>query len=396
MKKAWGFNIWFLRLGIGLGVLTLLVIVVLQTRRVGLPVDMLRVGTGTIHTSTSVAGVVRPVMQVKVTTGVRGRITSIPAQEGQLVAEGDVLLRLDPTRALAAVRRSEAELASAVADAQAVGASLSFAREKAVRSEQLAVRNLMAVESLQNVRNQVLIHTARYAAAQERVQQRFAALDAVQDDVAQTVIRAPMAGTVSHVAVEPGETVTGSAYGPGTTVLHIADMNTMIVQASVDEIDIPYIRSGLLVEVRVDALPDTVLDGVVTRIARTALSGRPAGEQAPVTFPIEITLAQPPPAIRPGMSAQCNVITASREDVIAVPIQAVRDDDDGAYVFRIVDRYLIHRTMVTLGLSDDAQVEIRAGLQAGDVIVTGSTRMLKVLRDGDKVRAAGGQVGGKK
>jgi RND family efflux transporter MFP subunit len=389
MKRGFRFNIKFLRLGIGLGVLALLVSTVLQTRRDGLPVDMLRVDTGTIHTSISVAGTVQPGTQVKVTTGVTGRIIDLSVQEGQPVVAGDVLLRLDPTKAQAVVRRSEDELASAEADARAAGASLSFNEEKAARLEQLAARDLTAIEELQNARNQVQIHVARYAAAKERVQQRRAALDGAQEDVAQTVIRAPMAGTVVHVVVDAGETVTGSAYGPGTTVMHIADMTTMIVQASVDEIDIPDIRDGLPVEVRVDALPDTVLEGRVTRVARAAVANRQAGEQAPVAFPIEITLSRPPSAIRPGMSAQGHVIIASREDVVAVPIQAVQENTEGTYVFRIVDRHLIHRTLVTLGLSDDAQVEIRDGLETGDVIVTGSTRMLKVLKDGDEVSAQG-------
>lgn len=392
MKRESRFKIRLLRAGIGLSVLAVLGITMQQTRRTGMPVDAQRVDIGAIRTSISVAGVVQPARRVTVRTGITGRVTGIAVEEGQQVALGDILLRLDPTKAQAVVRRSEAELASAEADAQAARASLLFNEEKTARLEQLAARDLTAVEAIQQARNQVQVHKARYAAAQERVQQRRAALDAAKDDIAQTVIRAPMAGTVVRLAVETGETVTGSTYGPGTTVMHLADLTSMVVQAAVDEIDLPDIRAGLPVDVRVDALPDTVLTGRVTRLAHTVPADSPAGEGTSVTFPVEITLTQAPPVVRPGMSAQGRVIIEAREDVIAVPIQAVLEDKAGAFVFRIVDQHLIHRTLVTLGLSDDARVEVRSGLQAGDMIVTGSPRMLKVLKDGDEVAAQDAEI----
>jgi HlyD family secretion protein len=369
----------------GIGLLGLLIVAALQVRREGLPVEVERAKTGTVRATIAVSGTVQPVTTVRVTTGMTGRVVEVPVREGQVVREGVVLLRLDPARAEAAVRQRQAELASAEADARAAQATLRLSEEKAARLERLAAKYLVSVEELQNARNQAQIHAAQYAAAQERVQQSRAGLDAAQEDVGQTVIRASMAGTVVSVAVEAGETVTGSAYGAGSTVMYLADLSAMIVRASVDEADIARVQTGQTVEVRVDALPDTLLQGRVARMARTALAGDASGgEHEPVTFPIDIALPDPPPALRPGMSAQGSIVTEAREAVVTVPLQAVVEGRDGTYVYRLYHT-LVRRTRVATGLSDEMRVEIREGLHAGEAVVTGSARMLRVLKDGDRV-----------
>lgn len=373
-----------MRTGIGAGGIGLLIIGLLQLNRDRLAVDVTPVTPGTIRMKIGVSGVIEPVLSVQITASQSGRIVEIPVREGQMVREGEVLLRLDPAKAEAGVRRAEAELASSEAEADAAQATRSLSEEKAGRMEQMAVKQLVAIEELQNARNQAQVHAAQYAAARERAQQSRAALDAAFEEVAQTVIRASINGTVANVGVEVGEMVTGSAYGEGALLMRLIDLSRMRLAAAVDETDISVVHSDQPVEMRVEALGDTLLIGKVVRVARTAQEGGSEREGSPVTFSVDIALADPPEALRPGMSAHGNIVVEALEGVLTIPLQALVSHRDGATVYRL-QKTEVRQIRVTTGLSDELYVEIKDGLEPGELIVVGSARTLRVLKDRDQV-----------
>lgn len=372
-----------IRAGMGTGVIGLLLMGLLQLPRDHLPVDVTPVTTGAIRMKIGVSGVIEPVLSVQITASQSGRVVEIPVGEGQMVREGDVLLRLDPAKADAGVRRADAELASSEAEARAAQATLSLSEEKAGRMERMAAKQLVAIEELQNATNQVQIHAAQYAAARERAQQSRAALDAAHEEVAQTVIRASINGTVTDVGVEVGEMVTGSAYGTGALLMRLIDLSRMRLAATVDETEIPIVRIDQAVDVRVEALGDTLFVGRVIRVARTAVEGG-ARDGEPVLFPVDIALVNPPEALRPGMSAQGNIVVEERAGVLTIPLQALVSRRDGTAVYRLQETE-VQQIRVTTGLSDELCVEIKDGLKPGELIVVGSARALRVLKDRDQV-----------
>lgn len=371
--------------GGGGGVLVLaLAVATLQGRSSGVPVEVEPVARGAIRSTISVSGIIQPAALVKVSASAMGRIIDIPVSEGGRVEVGDVLARIDPVKALAAVRRGEAELASAESDVQVAKANRDQSGEKVARLEQLAARDLVSTEELQSARNQARIHEAQYVSALARVRQTQASLDAAREDVAQTTITAPIAGTIIEMAVKTGEMVSGSTYGPGTLLMTLADVSAMQMHATVDETDIPMITADQIVDIQVDAVPDLILSGRVLSVGHTPTARDAAQEHAPVTFPVEIAVPQSSPRLRTGMSAQGRIVTDERRNVLCVPLQAVRDTTDGESVY-CMRQGVARRQRVTTGLSDAHRVEILNGLHEGDVIIVGDARTLRLLNDGTRV-----------
>jgi len=178
----------------------------------------------------------------------------------------------------------------------------------------------------------------------------------------------------------------------------VADMSRILAEVEVGEVDVVHVELGQPAEVRVDALANEVEKGHVVEIATSGVKD-PA--QGVIRFKVKIAIENPDPRLRPSMTAKVNIITATHENVIAVPIQAVVKralDKSGKEVHGdkakgLTKRQVVYRIEngksavhpVETGISDDLYVEITKGLSAGDAVITGPYRTLKSLRDGDPV-----------
>jgi HlyD family secretion protein len=212
--------------------------------------------------------------------------------------------------------------------------------------------------------------------------------DNVQTQLADTVIQAPMAGTVIDRAIDPGELTTSgvSAFGQGQPIVTIADLSEMRVEARVNEVDIARLKVGQTAEVKVDALPDKKLKGVIRQISPSAgpLSPQNSGI---TTFEVLIVIPDPDPALKTGMSADVDVQVAKARNVLTVSLDAVWQKG-GKWTGRLVANPAevkawekakregkaptVKTKDVTLqcGLRNEMGIEIKKGLKNGDLLRT--------------------------
>ena len=235
-----------------------------------------------------------------------------------------------------------------------------------------------------------------------------------QDLLSKTVIASPLAGVITQMNVEVGErAVPGTLNNPAATLMVIADLSVIEAEVEVDETDIVDLELGQRAEVKVDALPDTPIDGVVTEIGNSAIQ-KVGQQQEAKDFKVVIQLKEPPASLRPGLSCTGEITTATRQEVLSIPMQAltvrefpvdeegnlVRDKDQDKKkparssrkekefegVFRVVDGKA-EFVPVETGILGDTNIELKSGLEEGAEIVTGSYKTLRSLADGDRVKA---------
>jgi HlyD family secretion protein len=202
------------------------------------------------------------------------------------------------------------------------------------------------------------------AAAQQAVRAAQAALSIAQTNLGYATITAPIGGVVASVSTQQGETVTaGSATSQAPTFVTIIDLNRLEAHAFVDETDIGKVQPGQEVTFTVDAAPDREFRGKVVAIYPKAVV-----QLNVVTYDVAIAVDEPGGALRPDMTATITITAAKREQVLAVPNQAVRREDGQRVVYVLQgDRYVRHPVQV--GWRDKTHTEILGGLSEGARVV---------------------------
>lgn len=367
------------------------------------------------------SGEVRPRRYVNVGTNVSGRIVELPVKEGDTVEEGQVLARIDSERYEAGERQSRAAVAAARAELQRAEADLEGSRLAFERTKQMHDDKLVSQQAYDQAEADFKMKTANVEAAGRRVAQVQAQLDSTTDELNKTTVYAPMSGVVTSLPKEEGEMVIGAMSFNPTVLMTVADLSVMEAEVMVDETDIRNLKVGQKAVVEADALEGLEIEGEVTEIGASAIVrgsdtsqaqaqlGANTGNQ-PKDFKVKIVLKDPPPSLRPGLNASADITTATREDVLAVPIQAVvvrevdeegkvivagaanSEDDDTAVgssrrrgeekdgVFVVQDEKAVF-TPVKTGVMGDTEIEITEGLEEGQQIVTGSYRTLRTLEN---------------
>jgi HlyD family secretion protein len=405
---------------VGIAVVALAGVGIASTRDGGIEVRTEAVGRQDLVSVVTASGVIQPKRKVDISADVSGRVVRLAVVEGQTVAGGDFLLRIDPTAFEAAVRRSEAMVAQARAQEAQARANLLQATSAATRAEQLASGDrLISDQDLEQARTTQQVSEAQLEAARFGVSQATASLNEAQEALRKTTILAPMAGRVTRLNIEEGETaVVGTMNNPGSLLLTVADLGSMEASVKVDETDVPHITHGDSAVVRIDAFPDTTFSGRVTQIANSAITGQgtAAGAQAQnqsVDFEVVITLDNPPAELRPDLSATAEIITEMRTNVLAVPIIAVTVRDPDGKKFQAADAELPPQRSavegpaaraaeqegvfvldegtaawvpVTLGIAGDRYFEVLDGLEGGEIVIAGPYAAVRDLEAGSSVR----------
>jgi HlyD family secretion protein len=355
------------------------------------------------------SGLIQPRRKVDISADVSGRVVQLAVQEGQWVNQGDLLLRIDPTRQQSAVYRAQAAVAQSQASAEQVRTNWLQARAALSRSEELAgEKGWVTRAELEQARSQVAMLQAQLRSAEFAVQQSQASLAETQDALDKTTITAPMSGRVTRLNIQEGETaVVGTMNNPGSLLLTIADLTEMEVRIRVDETDVPSIALGARAVVRIDAFPRQGFTGQVVRISNSASRG--GGAQS-AHFQVVVALDPTPVPLHPELSANADVVTAVRKRVLAIPILALTARDpagrkpdapadgggrpprgsagpmrEGVFVLR---DGVAHWTPVRVGISGKSYFEVTEGLSGGETVVAGSYQLVRELEDQDEVDSA--------
>jgi HlyD family secretion protein len=225
----------------------------------------------------------------------------------------------------------------------------------------------------------------------EQLSQAKAQLEQAEDRLRKTRVYAPISGIVTSLDIKVGETAISSSTNiPGSTLMTIANPESIHTEVNVDEADIANVEIGQSADVYAIAYPDRPIKGVIDSIAVSAKV--PEGSQGR-SFLVKIRL-DPPEGVklRPGLSCRAEIYTTTK-DALAVPIQAILVDsalnqNKNTYSVFVVRGGKARKTEVEVGISDDAYQEVTKGLSEADVVVVGPDRMLRTLVDGDSVAAA--------
>ncbi len=277
------------------------------------------------------------------------------------------------------------EIETARSNLKSAQAELERARASAVQDEIKRKAYEAALAELESARNrlrEIEMRQLELKRAQAAEKQASSQLRNWLIQLAETDVRSPIDGIVTRRYREVGELVMSgtTGFGEGTPILQIADLSQMRVRLNLNELDVAKVRVGMRAEVRVDALPERVFRGLVKRIAPAAqqlANSSPLGSALGVVkFAVEVYLQQSDPSLRPGMTARCWIITASRENALTLPLEALGREGDRYYVLKLnpavrdaQGKPKREKVFVQVGLRDTRHAEILSGLNEGDQVV---------------------------
>jgi HlyD family secretion protein len=416
-------------------------------------------------------GEVKPVEQnqANVNANSMGKITEILVKEGEHVTKGQLLMRTEDVQQSAsvqaqraAVNTSQADLAAQDASVRSSNAALSTAQANLAqavaklnqatdnfkRGQQLFKDQLISQQDFdQRLSDYRVAQTAKDSAqaqvgqakaqyqqalftrdsSRARVAQSKAQLLGLENQLDQTIYNSPLDGIVTSLPVHVGENVVpGIQNAVGSLLYQISNLSVMTVEVKVDETDIPNVKMGQPADVLIDAYPNKTFKGHVTQIGESAV-GRDSGTTSSSSsststtdeakdFKVVVTIDNPPPGLRPGLSATAKITTATRQNAVTVPIQAVtvrmrrelenkapsgsnhagsnltvsakerekgKEELQGVFVIRDGRAAFVPVESGIMGATD---MEIVKGVRPGDVIVTGSFSVLRTLKNHTKVR----------
>jgi HlyD family secretion protein len=365
--------------------------------------------------SVTASGQVRPQTKVDVASDISGKIIRLSVKEGQLVTKGQFLLEIDPQQAQASVDRAIAALESAKANQVQAQANASQSKKSYERSADIKKNNpsLVSDEQLDQLKTGWDVAKAVSEASLHAVGQAQAALRDAQQALGKTTVYAPMAGRVTRLNVEQGETaVPGTFNKDQATLLTISDMSVLETRVKVDETDVARIHIGDPAVVQVDAFPDTTFTGKVTKISNSSVKGAAtSGTDQAVDYEVTIQLINAPPDTRPDFSATAKIVTANATKVLSVPIialtvrenQAIQAGDtatglgkakpakdigkkDVEGVFIVGKDNKVTFRPVKVGIAGEKHFEVLSGLKEGEKIVAGTYQAIRELKDGAVVR----------
>ena len=356
----------------------------------GKPVETAVVEPHVIRPSVLASGQLAHEEEVDLTSEVVGKVAEVRVREGQQVARGELVLVLDAEAHAAEVALHRAAVRLEEIDIARREARITVVERHHERTAALFERDLVDKHSFEAAADELALARIDLEATAERLLQARARLEQSEDQLAKTRVRAPLAGVVTALDIEAGETAIPSAANvPGSRLMTIADPSRVIAEVHVDEADIAEVRAGQEAEIVAVAHPKRPLAGIVEFVANTA---RARQNRSGLTFLVRIRIGSAAGIRpRPGMSCRAEIFTHPEEAVLAVPIQAVLSrpvpgTDPRQFVF-VARGGTAHRVAVATGRSDDAWQELAAGVEAGERVVTGPGRTLRRLRDGDAVRA---------
>jgi HlyD family secretion protein len=337
---------------------------------------------------------------------VMGQIVNLAVQEGDRVKKGDLLLQIDRAQLAAQAEGREATLAAMRNDLEAARANAEQARLDYERARQNYNSKILAEADYQKARSTYETAKANLSATEQRMRSTGADLAASRDSLSKTTVTAPISGIVTALPIKEGEvTVIGTMNNAGTQMLTISDMSEVEAVMMVDETSVPQVRLGQTATLMIDAYPGKTFKGTVTEVGSSPiekndpdLASLVANSEA-INFKVKIRVDTPPETIRPGFSVTAEVVTGRKEGATAVPIQAlvVRDvpqkgkktttsgrpeTEEGVYVVK--DGKLEFKKVKT-GLAGELMVEVVQGPAVGDQIVTGPFKVLRQVKEGDKV-----------
>ena len=313
------------------------------------------------------AGTIKACQRAKMSPSIGGQISALPFAEGQSVQQGDVLLRLwnDDLAAQVALSRSSLQAARDHAQASCLQAEVS--ERTAARLERLRKSAHVSTDQYDKALSEARIARAECKAARANQLVADSQVNVAQAQVDRTLLLAPFDGVIANINGELNEYVTPSPVGVATPpVIDLIAPGCFLATAPIDEVDAPKVAVGLPGRITLDAWRGREFEGVVTRVGSYVIDM----EKQARTVEIELAFSDPKDfeALLVGYSADVDIITATKEDSLRIPAQAL-SEESSVYVYDSVSSTIAKRSVET-GLRNWNWVEIISGLDLGERVVT--------------------------
>jgi HlyD family secretion protein len=389
---------------------------------------------------------------VKISAETSGRVVDLAVNEGDRIKKGQFLLQIDPKSLRSRVESGSASLRAAeqsldqmrqsieTAKVQLQQAQQNLTRQRNLWAQQLTTREALdkAENDLKSAESAVQERQKQMNPQESRIAQERAQVESARYDLSKVRIESTIDGIVTRRNVQEGETaVIGTMNNAGTVLLELADMSVIQAEVEVDETNIPHVELGQRAKITIDAIPDKSFKGHVAEIGNSPIqaagSGAASSTQA-TNFLVKVMIDEPIPDVRPGFTCTADITTATRKEVISVPIPAVavrelvfdangqvvkeprsdkrrrpgasggsgsgggvetvasaaelkpgqtRKEVEGVFVVRNGRAEFVP---IKMGIAGDKYFEVLTGITTGDQVITGPYNSVRGMADGDLVK----------
>ena len=396
----------------------------------------------------SASGKIQPKRLVNISADTPGRVVNLAVNEGDRVKIGQFLLQIDPkslrsrvdigSASLSAARNSLDSMRQSIETArvQLQQAQQNLERQQDLWRQQLTTREALdrALNDVKTAQSTVQEREKQIRPQESRIAQEEASLESARYDLSKVRIESPIDGIVTRRNIQEGETaVIGTMNNAGTMLLTLADMGVIQAEVEVDETNVPHVQIGQIAKITIDAIPDKSFKGHVTEIGNSPIQavGQQASSTQATNFKVVVVLDEKVPDVRPGFTCTADITTATRKDVVSVPIPAVavrelvydangqivrepkgdkdkrrrtasssssvetvasaqelkpgqtRKETEGVFVVRSGKTEFVP---IKMGIAGDKYFEVLDGLKPGDEVVTGPYNSVRGMADGDAVK----------
>jgi len=405
----------------------------------GLPVTTEAIRSRDLEAVVSASGKIQPKRLVQISADTPGRVVNLAVNEGDRVKVGQFLLQIDPKSLRTRVDSNAASLQAAeqsldqmrqsieTAKVQLQQAQQNLARQQDLWRQQLTTREALdkVVNDVRAAESNVQEREKQIKPQESRIAQERAVLESARYDLSKVRIESPIDGIVTRRNIQEGETaVVGTMNNAGTVLLTLADMAVIQAEVEVDETNVPNVQIRQIAKITIDRS----FKGHVTEIGNSPIQSTTTGQVAAGTqatnFKVVVVLDEPVPEVRPGFTCTADITTATRKNVVSVPIPAVavrelvydangqvvrqprtdkkrrptvepvasaeelkpgqtRKESEGVFVVRDAKAEFLP---IKMGVAGDKYFEVLSGLKNGDEVITGPYNSVRGMTDGDAVK----------
>lgn len=330
---------------------------------------------GDIEKTVLATGILKPSVQVNVGAQVNGQLKKLYVRAGDRVTKGQLLAEIDPTLQQSELRKSEAELDSAIAQKQASLFNLTQYQLELKRQRQMDRDGAGTKSSLEQAQARVDTQKAQIKVNEAQIVQAQMALETAKANLGYTRILAPMDGQVLGIVTKEGQTVVSSQTAP--TILVLANVDTMTVQTRISETDILKVHPGQPLTFYVVADPKhryqsvmgTLQDAPDDALQDEGTRAQPQQSSA-VYYNGVFSIPNPDHLLRTAMTAQVFIVTEQAKNVLRLPVMALGQPlNDDLYVVQVVNGKTTEKRLVRVGINDRQFVEVKEGLSEGEHVV---------------------------
>jgi len=416
--------------GVGFLVLWLIVSIALSKREKPIPVTTEKAVRKTIVQIVSATGKVQPETEVKISPEVAGEIIELPVTDGMKVKKGDLLVHIKPDSYRALLEQQEAAISTAKATNLQQKATMLKTELDLKRADEMYAKKTISIQEYNSAQAAADVAKNTYESSLHEIERAQAASSQARDQFEKTTIYSPLDGTITLLNSKLGERLVATGQFAGTEVMRVADLTKMQAVIDVNENDVPNVKVGDKASVKIDAYGDRKFKGTVAQIGNTGKTTGSGTQEEVTNFEVKIDLDREDVLLRPGLSCTADIETNIVKDAVAVPMQAVtirtgdsnlspeeiekrrlktaardKGDNNADYVnerqekaAQKEEREKLSKVVflkkggkaqsakVTTGISDDAYMEIKSGVQPGDEVISGSySAISRKLKDGAKV-----------